>query len=127
MCGRYTRYLPWSEIHRLYRLTQDLDRARNTAPARNVRPTDSVFFVTPDGNGDHKLHEGRWGLIPWWAKEPIKAATWNAKAEESDKKPMFRDALNRAFVAFSVSDSHAPQCRNLGHSRRPTKSLRERI
>lgn len=21
MCGRYTRYLPWSEIHRLYRLT----------------------------------------------------------------------------------------------------------
>lgn len=25
MCGRYTRYLPWSEIHRLYRLTVPAD------------------------------------------------------------------------------------------------------
>jgi putative SOS response-associated peptidase YedK len=93
MCGRYTHYLPWSEIHALYRLTLDADRARNTRPRYNILPTQDVLFVTDDGNGDHKLHEGRWGLVPWWAKEIGPYATFNAKSEEAASKPTFRDAF----------------------------------
>lgn len=29
MCGRFTKYLPWSKVHELYRLTLDWDKHRN--------------------------------------------------------------------------------------------------
>ena len=74
MCGRFTRYLPWSEIQRLYRLTTDWERQRNDAPRYNIAPTDPVPFVTQGENGAHKLREGRWWLVPWWAKEMPKQA-----------------------------------------------------
>jgi len=38
MCGRFTRYLPWSEIVRLYRLTLDYEINKNTAPAYSIAP-----------------------------------------------------------------------------------------
>ena len=69
MCGRFTRYLSWSEIVRLYRLTAPAELGRNDAPAYNVAPTDPVPFVTAGENGAHRLREGRWWLVPWWAKE----------------------------------------------------------
>jgi len=55
MCGRFTRYFPWSEIHRLYRLTTDWQKQRNDAPAYNVAPTDPVPFITAGENGAHRL------------------------------------------------------------------------
>jgi hypothetical protein len=39
VCGRFTRYLSWSEIQRLYRLTTDWEKQRNDAPA-GVVPDD---------------------------------------------------------------------------------------
>lgn len=92
MCGRFTRYLSWSEIHRLYRLTAPEDIGRN-APARyNIAPTEDVLFVTDDGDGGQKLREGRWWLVPWWAKEMPKAAMFNARAETADTSGAFKDA-----------------------------------
>ena len=34
MCGRFTCYLPWSEVHRLYKLTLDWERQRNDDPKK---------------------------------------------------------------------------------------------
>jgi putative SOS response-associated peptidase YedK len=79
MCGRFTRYLSWSEIQRLYRLTTDWEKQRNDAPAYNVVPTDPVPFVKAGENGTHRLREGRWWLVPWWAKEKPKGAMINAR------------------------------------------------
>ena len=93
MCGRFTRYLPWSEIHRLYRLTRDWEKQRNDAPAYNIAPTDQVPFVTAGENGAHKLREGRWWLVPWWAKEMPKAAMFNARIETADTSGAFKDAF----------------------------------
>jgi putative SOS response-associated peptidase YedK len=42
MCGRFTRYLPWPEIVRLYRLTLAYEINKNTAPAYNIAPTVEV-------------------------------------------------------------------------------------
>ncbi|MBL8577700.1 MAG: SOS response-associated peptidase family protein [Mesorhizobium sp.] len=89
MCGRFTRYLSWSEIHRLYRLTAPEDIGRN-APARyNIAPTEDVLFVTQDRDGAQKLREGRWWLVPWWAKETPKAAMFNARIETADTSGAF--------------------------------------
>ncbi|WP_352883359.1 SOS response-associated peptidase family protein [Mesorhizobium sp. M1396] len=46
MCGRYTRYLTWSEIHRLYRPKAPAETGCNDAPRYNVAPTEEVPFIT---------------------------------------------------------------------------------
>ena len=91
--GRFTRYLSWSEIVRLYRLTAPAELGRNDAPAYNVAPTDPVPFVTAGENGAHKLREGRWWLVPWWAKEMPKAAMFNARSVTADTSGAFKDAF----------------------------------
>lgn len=51
MCGRFTRYLTWSEIHALYRLTAPAEVGRNTEARYNIAPTQTVDFVTVGENG----------------------------------------------------------------------------
>lgn len=93
MCGRYTRYLSWSEIHRLYRLTAPAETGRNDQARYNIAPTDQVPFVTQGENGNHKLREGRWWLVPWWAKEIPKQIMINARIETVDTSGAFKDAF----------------------------------
>jgi putative SOS response-associated peptidase YedK len=85
--------LPWPELVRLYKLTETWERQRNTPPAYNIAPTDQVPFVTAGDNGAHKLREGRWWLVPWWAKEMPKAAMFNARIETVDTTNAFKDAF----------------------------------
>ncbi|WP_281405990.1 SOS response-associated peptidase family protein [Mesorhizobium sp. B1-1-9] len=58
MCGRYTGYLTWSEIHRLYRLAAAAEIGRNDEPRYNIAPTDEVPFITADDDGNHRLRMG---------------------------------------------------------------------
>jgi putative SOS response-associated peptidase YedK len=94
MCGRFTRHYEWSELVRLYRLTQP---AANIQPSYNVRPTDMVDTVRSI-KGRHELTSMRWGLVPWHWKKPLKEvkfATFNARVETVATKPTFRDAFKR--------------------------------
>jgi putative SOS response-associated peptidase YedK len=94
MCGRFTQRYTWHEIHDLYRLT---GAARNLLQAQyNIAPTDTVDVVRP-ANGATELMRMRWGLIPYWWKKPVKQlpATFNARVESVEDKPMFRDAFKR--------------------------------
>lgn len=93
MCGRFTHHLPWSEVHRLYSLTSDQDRGRNTEPRYNIAPTQNVLFVHHDADGKQVLDEGRWWLVPFWAKELPKATLFNARSETAATTPAFRDAF----------------------------------
>lgn len=55
----------------------------------NVKPTQEVILVTPDG----APMTARWGLIPSWHKGDLKdwkATTFNARLEEAANKPTFR-------------------------------------
>src|SRR6185312_6620695 len=64
MCGRYTRYLTWGEIHALYRLTAPAGGpGRNTEARYNIAPTQTVDFITWGDDGNHKLRGGRWWLV----------------------------------------------------------------
>ena len=91
MCGRFTRIHAWRDIWQMYRLVNS-DPGRNTEARYNIAPTQTIDFVTSDGAGNHRLHEGRWGLVPHWAKEIVKASTINARVETADTTAMFRDA-----------------------------------
>jgi hypothetical protein len=50
-------------------------------------------FVTAGENGAYRLREGRWWLVPWWAKEMPKAAMFNARSEAVETLNAFKDTV----------------------------------
>lgn len=102
MCGRFTRYYTWAEVHRLYRLTT---LASNIQPRYNICPT-TIVDVVISGDGTRSLVPMRRGLIPgWWKKslKELRLATFNARAETIAERPMFRDSFNRRRCLMPVS------------------------
>ena len=91
MCGRFTQYLSWAEIHRLADL---IGQPRNLAPRYNIAPTTQIEVIRRHDSG-RELVPMRWGLVPMWWKKPLKElpATFNARAETVAEKPMFRSAF----------------------------------
>src|SRR3954466_2567715 len=60
----------------------------------NVAPGDDVVTVTTSKEGDPRGELLRWGLVPFWAKDPkVGYKMINARAETVAEKPAFRDAL----------------------------------
>jgi putative SOS response-associated peptidase YedK len=91
MCGRFT-------------LTSNLDDLQgrfgfvagplDDLPRYNVAPTQQVLAVVNDGQRRAELL--RWGLIPFWAKDPkIGYRMINAVGETLATKPAFRAAFRR--------------------------------
>lgn len=104
MCGRFTSMYTWEELVRLYRLTEPY-MIRNLQPRYNICPTTMVDVVT-ELEGKRQIEQLRWGLIPgWWSKplKEMKIATFNARAETVEQKPMFRTAFkkNRCIIPAS--------------------------
>jgi putative SOS response-associated peptidase YedK len=91
-------------VLRLYRLTMDAP-PHNLRPRYNVCPTDPVDVVTA-ADGKRDLLTMRWGLVPWWWSKPLKElrmATFNARAETVETKPVFRDAFKRTRCLIPMS------------------------
>lgn len=84
--------LPWRDLVALYRLTENI-KSRNTEARYNVAPTQTVPFVRLDVEGNQVVDDGRWWLVPHWAKEMPKATMFNARIETVDTSPAFRDAF----------------------------------
>ena len=78
-------------------LRVDVESDDLPAPSYNIAPTASVAIVLDSTKTDpptRRLAPARWGLIPGWAKDPkIGARAFNARSEEVEEKPMFRQAL----------------------------------
>lgn len=68
MCGPFTEMMPWPELIPLYRL-KDRWFGRNVLGRYNIAPTQTVPFIHHDSDGQQVLKEGRWWLVPHWAKE----------------------------------------------------------
>ncbi len=79
-------------MRRLFRFTGPLP---NLPPRYNVAPTQQVPIVRrARDDGDRKLAQARWGVVPFWAKdEKIGYKLINARAEGIDAKPSFREAF----------------------------------
>jgi putative SOS response-associated peptidase YedK len=93
MCGRFTQNYTWEEVHDFLSV---FGPARNLRPRYNIAPTTTVDVIR---RGEHgcELVSMRWGLIPGWWKKTAKEvpATFNARAESVNDKPMFRGAFKQ--------------------------------
>ncbi|NIL94868.1 MAG: hypothetical protein GTO71_10635 [Woeseiaceae bacterium] len=89
MCGRFAFYSP-SEA------TAALFGASGSAPVEaryNIAPTQYVAAVRNADDESRELTVFRWGLVPFWAKDPsIGNRMINARAETVAEKPAFRAA-----------------------------------
>ena len=91
MCGRYTLIADVGDLAQRF----EFDGADfSYDPGYNIAPTESVLtFRNVDGREASFM---RWGLIPFWAKDPkIGARMINARAETVAEKPAFRNALKK--------------------------------
>ncbi|NEX91167.1 SOS response-associated peptidase [Caulobacter sp. 17J65-9] len=104
MCGRFSRDIPWSTLHDALNIIRPAPQ--NLEPAPDIRPTTQQWVARREGEG-FALDQMRWGLVPFWhggkplknsgpgAKDGFNLTTFNARAEEAAKKPVFRGAFAR--------------------------------
>lgn len=93
MCGRYVISLALDQIADLFGVQ---DRP-NLAPNYNAAPTQRLPVVRRGREGEPRLTEIRWGLVPHWSRTPPDKSKplINARAETAAEKPTFRTALKR--------------------------------
>lgn len=104
MCGRYTLTSPGELIAELFAL----DATPELAPRYNIAPTQetaAVRVLSADDAGDagdaaaagrRTLDLLRWGLVPFWARDPgIGNRMINARSETAAAKPAFRNSFKK--------------------------------
>ena len=110
MCGRYASARKRQDLLEEFRI--DRDRVTDDLePDYNVAPTKPVYAVLTRARGPEEsagppeeaaagtdvareLRVVRWGLVPFWAKDPsIGSRMINARVETVDSKPAFRRAF----------------------------------
>ena len=89
MCGRFAFYSPTEAAAALFGEEGSVD----VEPRYNIAPKQYVAAVL-DGADEHREHVMlRWGLVPFWAKDPsIGNRMINARAETVAEKPSYRNA-----------------------------------
>jgi putative SOS response-associated peptidase YedK len=91
MCGRYRLVRRKEILAEVFDAGTDVD----WAPRYNVAPTQDVPVVRQNATQPTRsLSLMRWGLIPFWAKDPkVGYKMINARAETIAEKPAFREPL----------------------------------
>jgi putative SOS response-associated peptidase YedK len=91
MCGRFSLTTQEKLIEELFGV--EVDRAMYV-PRYNGAPTQDLAVISNASPGT--LGYFRWGLIPFWAKDPrIGNSLINAKSETILEKPSFRQAFRQ--------------------------------
>ena len=84
MCGRFTLTASPDVVERAF----GLDETPQLSPRFNIAPGQDVATIHRGESGRIVLALRRWGLVPFWAKDPkIGARLINARAETLDAKP----------------------------------------
>ena len=90
MCGRFAFYSPSEATAALF----GVDGALVLEPRYNIAPTQFVAAIRNDQEQNRELVMLRWGLVPFWAKDPaIGNRMINARAETVAEKPSYREAF----------------------------------
>ena len=116
MCGRFTLHTP---AHRLAEAF-GVGELPNLPPRYNIAPSQDVVAIRrAAGGGPRELVPLRWGLIPFWAKDPaIGNRMINARAETAAEKPAFRAAF-RARRCLVVADGFYEWQKTTGGAKQP--------
>ena len=92
MCGRFAFYSPAEAVAGLF----GAGGASQLKPRYNIAPTQYVAAIRNAEGDGRELVELRWGLVPFWAKDPsIGNRMINARAETVAEKPSFRNAYRK--------------------------------
>ncbi len=103
MCGRIALYSDTPQLARLLDAGVDPDLVDALEPRWNIGPTSPILGVSEDQDGQRTLGAYRWGLIPWWAKDPAAIKnTFNARGETVATKSMFQSAFTRSRILVPV-------------------------
>lgn len=92
MCGRFAFYSPAEATAALFGVQASVDiEARY-----NIAPTQYVAAIRNDERGEREIAMLRWGLVPFWAKDPaIGNRMINARSETVAEKPSYRNAYRK--------------------------------
>lgn len=92
MCGRFAFYAPRQAVLDTFGVELPFE----PAPRYNVAPSQPVVALRTAADGAIEGVQLRWGLVPFWAREPgIGNRLINARAETLGEKPAFREAFRR--------------------------------
>jgi len=92
MCGRFAFYSPSEAVAALF----GVPRSAEVKPRYNIAPTQFIAAIRKDENQSNELTMLRWGLVPFWAKDPsIGNRMINARSETVAEKPSFRNAYRK--------------------------------
>jgi putative SOS response-associated peptidase YedK len=101
VCGRFALFATPEELSQYFGLTEALGEA--VAPHYNVTPGRAVAVVR-ERDGARRLDLLKWGLVPFWAKEPsIGQRLINARLDGLAGKPAFREAFARRRCLIAAS------------------------
>jgi len=90
MCGRFAFYSPSEATAALF----GVDGALAVESRYNIAPTQFVAAIRENESKQRELTMLRWGLVPFWAKDPaIGNRMINARAETVAEKPSYRAAF----------------------------------
>ena len=90
MCGRYG-FVPGTNFDERFQVEHTQEPL---LPSYNVAPGATMPVVVR--NSPNRVELMRWGLIPFWAKDPKNSyTTINARAETVASSPAFREAFKR--------------------------------
>jgi putative SOS response-associated peptidase YedK len=101
MCSRYFLDADGNVIAFTFGVPADL----RIAPRVNIAPSQEAPVVRARGEGGgRELAMLRWGLVPFWAKDPsIASRMINARCETIAAKPAFREAFRSRRCAIPAS------------------------
>ncbi len=95
-CGRYTLKAKAGDLKKRYNLAN----VPNDIPQSfDIKPTHSMPVIAANDVGDPQLEMMKWGLIPFWAKDPkIGYSTFNARDDSVFSKPTWRSIYKRRIL-----------------------------
>lgn len=92
MCGRFAFYSPREAVLAVFGVELPFE----PEPRYNVAPTQTVVAIRAGAEGEPEGVVLRWGLVPFWARDPaIGNRLINARAESLAEKPSFRAAWRK--------------------------------
>ncbi len=114
VCGRYALLSSMEQVRDRFAPGQAL----LLLPTRyNIAPTQPVIVVHSE-SGRPALEPMRWGLVPFWSKDPTMGARLiNARAETLAEKPAFRGPLMRRRCLIPASGFY--EWKGSGSSKQP--------
>lgn len=119
MCGRFVLKSSPREFANHFNARIAPVLTESYEPSYNVAPTDQVLGIVDGRDGDRMLDVYRWGLIPFWSKDPaIGNRAFNARTESVATKLTFRHAFKSRRIAVPA-DGYWEWRKDSGKLRQP--------